>query len=374
MFFAHAALVQAITFVLRPTTTYRAIELDVPVAWLGALGATFAVAPLLLAIPAGQGADRFGERRVMVGGALLLVVAAAGLLLVADNVTGLVIASLVLGLGHLCSVIGQQAMVANASPVAGYDSAFGRYTFATSLGQAVGPGLIVAFGGTSIIPATQPIFLWSSLLTVLLLGLTLALPRGHRTDLDAAHGAGGVRALFRRPGMIRALIVSSLVLAAVDILVVYLPALGAERGIAAGVVGGLLAARAVASMVSRFYLGPLVGLLGRRTLLLSSIILSAGCIAALAAPVPTTMLGLLVALAGFGLGTGQPLTMASLAEAAPLGLRGRAMSLRLTGNRLGQVVVPTAAGLIAAGAGTGGVLLVTSLWLLAAGAAARDLH
>jgi hypothetical protein len=62
--------------------------------------------------------------------------------------------------------------------------------------------------------------------------------------------------------------------------------------------------------------------------------------------------------------------MSWLAEATPAGLRGRAMSLRLTGNRLGQVVVPSAAGLLAAGTGAAGVLVLTAASLTAAGVAA----
>ena len=50
---ANTLLVQAITFVLRPTAIYRAIELDVPAQWLGALGASFAIVPLVLAVPSG---------------------------------------------------------------------------------------------------------------------------------------------------------------------------------------------------------------------------------------------------------------------------------------------------------------------------------
>ncbi len=46
---AHSVLVQVVMFVLRPTGTYRALELGVPTAWLGVLSASFAVAPLLLA-------------------------------------------------------------------------------------------------------------------------------------------------------------------------------------------------------------------------------------------------------------------------------------------------------------------------------------
>lgn len=67
------------------------------------------------------------------------------------------------------------------------------------------------------------------------------------------------------------------------------------------------------------------------------------------------------------------MTMSWLAESAPAGLRGRAMSLRLAGNRTGQILIPGAAGLVAAGAGAAGVLLITALGLGWAGVAARRL-
>jgi MFS family permease len=129
--------------------------------------------------------------------------------------------------------------------------------------------------------------------------------------------------------------VSCIVLAAVDITLVYLPALGTERGIASGSVGVLLALRAVASMGSRLFLGRLVAALGRRWLLLGSVAISAAGLAVLLLPMPLWLMAVVVVAAGLGLGAGQPLTMSFLAEAAPPGLRGRAMSLRLTGNRLG---------------------------------------
>ena len=56
-----SALTQVVTFVLRPAATYRAIELDVPSAWLGALAASFAVVPLVLAVPSGQATDGSGN-------------------------------------------------------------------------------------------------------------------------------------------------------------------------------------------------------------------------------------------------------------------------------------------------------------------------
>lgn len=368
---AHTVLVQLITFVLRPTATYRALELGVPTGWLGVLSAGFAVAPLVLAIPSGHAVDRLGERRVMLAGAVLMCAAAATFAFVGGGVVGLLVGSVLLGTGHLCSVVAQQALVANTTETARYDAAFGYYTFAASLGQAVGPGLILLFGGDRTIPRTDTVFLVALVITIGLIGVTVALrPPAVRRASTVDGAPEGVRDLLRRPGLVRTLSVSCVVIAAVDITLVYLPALGAERGIPSGVVGVLLAARAAASMTSRLFLGRLAAWLGRRRLLLGSVALSAVGLAAAAVPMPVWLLGVVVVVVGLGLGVGQPLTMSWLAEATPPGLRGRAMSLRLTGNRLGQVVVPSAAGLLAAGTGAAGVLVLTAAGLTAAGVAA----
>jgi MFS family permease len=371
---AHTVLVQVVTFVLRPTSTYRALELGVPAAWLGVLSACFAVAPLILAVPSGQAVDRFGERRVMLVGAVLVAAAAGAFVLLGGGVVGLVVGSVLLGTGHLCSVVGEQALVANATPAGRHDTAFGYYTFAASLGQALGPGLILLFGGTRTIPDTQTIFLSALGITAVLFGVTLLLRSSVPAGTAADDADGGMRTLLRRPGLLRALTVSCVVLAAVDITLVYLPALGAERGIASGAIGALLTVRAAASMLSRLFLGRLSRRLGRRRLLVGSVALSALGLAVAVVPMPVWALAVVVVGLGLGLGAGQPLTMSWLAEATPPGLRGRAMSLRLTGNRVGQVVVPSTAGLLAAGAGAAGVLVLTAAGLAAVGVAARRIE
>jgi MFS family permease len=167
--------------------------------------------------------------------------------------------------------------------------------------------------------------------------------------------------------------VSCVVLAAVDISLVYLPVLGAEQGIASGTIGILLSVRAVASMASRLFLGTLVSSIGRSRLLTASVAVAALGMALVPVPMPTWLLMALVAVMGLGLGAGQPLTMSWLAEATPPGLRGRAMSLRLTGNRLGQVIVPSLAGLLAVSAGSAGVLWLTAASLTAVGVTARGI-
>ncbi|MDI2027695.1 MFS transporter [Saccharopolyspora sp. TS4A08] len=369
----HAALTQLITFVLRPATTYRALELGVPASWLGVLSGSFALVPLVLALPAGHIVDRLGERRVMFAGSLLMCAAGTLLLALGHTVPGLIAGSVVLGTAHLGAIVGQQALVANSATSGRMDSAFGYYTFAASLGQAAGPLMIVAFGGTQAIPDTTPIFAGSIAIAVALFAITFAVRSTSTERGPAATENIGVRQLLRIPGLAGALLTACTVLAAVDISLVYLPALGAERGIASSLIGTLLVLRAASSMASRFFLGRLSEVLGRRRLLILSIVAASIGLVVAAAPVPVWLLLIAVTVAGFGLGVGQPVTMSWLAESAPPGARGRAMSLRLTGNRAGQVVIPGAIGLVAAGLGSAGVLWVTAGGLALTGLLARNL-
>jgi MFS family permease len=357
------ALTQIVTYVVRPTATYRAIELHVPAAWLGVLAASFAIVPLALALPSGALTDRFGERRIAVAGGLILV-ASTGAFLFSSGVGPLVAATMLLGTGQLFCVVAQQALVANTASAHRLDAAFGQYTFAASLGQAVGPGMIIAFGLKQPIPDTGALFIAGLAISVLLTALSFGLGQG--TARDRRQGSdqpGSVRTLFRLPGLARALITSCVILAAVDISVVYLPALGAELGLSAAVIGVMLVLRAGASMVSRLFLGPLSARIGRRRLLVGSMLAAASATALVPLPLPLPILAVVVIVMGLGLGTGQPITMAWLAEASPPGMRGRSMSLRLVGNRAGQLIIPSAVGLVAASLGAAGVLWVTAATL-----------
>lgn len=241
------------------------------------------------------------------------------------------------------------------------------------MGQAIGPGLIVLVGGGRAIPDTQTLFLVAAGIGVALVACTSVLRMPSRASGPGASESAGLRGLLRLPGLVRALLISCIVLAAVDITLVYLPALGADRGLAAGFVGLLLTLRAVASMTSRLFLGRLVALMGRRRLLIATSALSAAAMAVVGLPMEPAGMVVVVVLLGVGLGVGQPLTMSWLALSAPPGLRGRAMSLRLTGNRLGQVLIPSAVGAVAAGVGATGVLWATAAGLAVATTAARGM-
>lgn len=358
---AHAVLIQAVAFLLRPAAVYQAIQLEVPAWALGALGASFAVVPLLIALPVGGLVDRVGARVVMACGSLVTIAAAALLLLAGGGIVGLLAGTALLGAGHLGCVVGQQAVVATGAAGTRLDSRFGYYTFAASLGQAIGPAFIPVFAGGAVRPDPAPLFVVGGVLAVVLLAVTSAVGRPAPRAAAVDRSEGSTLGLLKVPGLARALLTSATVVAAVDLTVVYLPALGAERGLPAGVVGALLTVRALASMASRLLLGATTSHFGRTRVMVAGVVVSAVCLVLVALPAPTPLLFAAVALMGLGLGIGQPITMSWLIERTPSDRHGRALSLRLAGNRLGLIALPTLLGTLAAAAGAGGVLAGTGV-------------
>ena len=98
-------------------------------------------------------------------------------------------------------------------------------------------------------------------------------------------------------------------------------------------------------------MGRLLASYSRPLLLAVSMSVSAGGLAAL--PFVTWLPGLyaIMVVTGLGLGLCQPLTVSWVAGQVPPEIRGMAMSVRLAGNRLGQVVVPLGVGILAGAAG-----------------------
>ena len=361
---AHSVLIQATTFLLRPAGSYQALAIQAPASLLGLIGAGFALVPVLLALPVGRLVNRLGERRLMLAGSLVTVAASLVFLFGSGSMIGLLLANAILGAGHLGCVISHQALVASGSAASRLDTMFGYYTFSASLGQAVGPLLISTLAGSAVQPETARMFLAGTVMSaalVLLAGFAVPAAAGPGRSLALGEDAGRITQLLRTPGLLRALATSAVIVSAVDLIVVYLPAFGAEQGLSAGLVGVLLTVRALFSMTSRVLLGRMSSAFGRTRLMVASILVSAAALGAVTIPMPVWGLLIVLAAMGLGLGIGQPLTISWLIEQTPPRQRGVALSLRLAGNRIGQLSVPSVMGLLAAGLGAVGVLTATAL-------------
>ena len=84
----------------------------------------------------------------------------------------------------------------------------------------------------------------------------------------------------------------------------------------------------------------------------------------IALPSPLWVLFPALAVCGIGLGISATLTLSGVVDLAPPTARATAMSLRLTGNRLGQMVIPFGPSLVATATGTAGVFVILAATLL----------
>ncbi|MFF8865484.1 MFS transporter [Streptomyces sp. NPDC015139] len=358
----------------RPAVSYRALALGADERAVGVIAGVYALLPLFAAVPLGRRTDH-GRCAPLLPAGVVLIAGGCALSGLAGTLWAMALWSGVMGLGHLCFVIGAQSLVARRSAPHEQDRNFGHFTIGASLGQLVGP---VAAG--ALIGA--PDMAGSSALALVVAGAGAAVAFTSlwriedRTALGSPSPRGGrvpVGGILRARGVPVGMLVSLSVLSATDILTAYLPVVGEHRGITPSVVGVLLSLRAGATIACRLVLTPLLRLLGRPALLTVTCLLAAVLCAGIAVPVPVWALGPTLTVLGFCLGVGQPLSMTTVVQAAPDGARSTALALRLTGNRLGQVAAPAAAGLVAGVAGVAApFVMLGALLLLSSGVALRS--
>lgn len=354
-------LVQTLSFGLRPTLSYAVLDAGGSGSLLGVLTAAFALPSLFLALPVGHIMDRIGERPVLVIGPLSMLAASAIGFIFTDSIALLILATAFVGIGHLSTVLSTQAVLANRFASGRADSVFGYYTFAASLGQTFGPLLLSLPSDRPEMPPIGTILIVSIAASLIMFAASLFISSSpHLRASKTGNLASNTLSLLRITGVIRALIATSIVLATIDLFVVYMPLLGHERGLTTVVVSVMLVVRAAASMVSRLFLGVLVRRIGRRRLAVGSIAVSALALGAIALPAPQAALITFSAVYGFFIGICQPVTLSWISELAPAGSRGLAMSMRLAANRIGQTVIPAALGVLAVAAGAAGVLVAAA--------------
>jgi MFS family permease len=324
----------------------------------------------MLAFAVGRRADRLGPGRLMVAGSLLLALGCLAALL-APGFVVLLLAAAALGLAQLLGMVGQQTTVARSAGGVDRDRGFGSLTAAASVGQMVGPPVALTLAGWLAVRGWSETVVGLGVAGVLAL-LASALLAGHRSG-SPAEGATGepitsrraFSELIRTQGMWQAMVTSGTVLAALDLLLAFLPAWAEERGVSVTTVGWLLAVRALVSLLSRVFVVRLIAVLSRRWTFVGSLVLGVAGLALLPF-VDVAGAVVVMCLLGVGLGLAQPLTLSWVSNLSAPNARGAAIGLRLTANRLAQTVIPPVIGVVVADSGTTGVFLGSAAVLAAA--------
>src|SRR5262249_37269590 len=227
-------------------------------------------------------------------GGILLVVACAGFA-IWQSLAALLLFTAVLGIAHLMLVISQQVLCARHGGQGAVDRMVGNYMVANAVGQGFGSGIVGWVGGAAHIPPTTTLYMIGLGFAVLTCTFGFLLRSGPpRPPKPEGEKLLPVREIARLPGLKLIFFVSVVTVAAQDLIVVYLPALGAERHISVDIIGTLLAIRAAASMASRFVYVWLGQFLGRWRLMAISTSASAAFYALLPLPLPVIPIAVLV--------------------------------------------------------------------------------
>ena len=264
-----------------------------------------------------------------------------------------------MGVGHLMLMASHQLLCVRAAGAKSLESVFGNYMVAGAVGQGLGPYVVGWVGGAATVPPTQPLFAVAFALAIGSLALAFAVrPMPKPKQASTGSEIVPVRDLVRVPGLMVVIIAGVIMVSSADVVLIYIPLLGAERNIDVRDIGLLLTVRAAASMVARLFYARLVAAFGHWPLMITTTALCSLSYAALAFPMSLPLMHVVMVVMGATFGIAATLSISVVVDMTPAKARGTGNSLRIMANRVGQFALPLGAGIVAAAAGVGGLFFI----------------
>jgi len=354
----------------RPLFPLLASSMGASDALIGLLTALAYLLPLVVALPAGMLIDRLGVKALAIFGSVCLVLGNAAYVL-AQGFALLACARIFNGLAQVIVLVAVQSYVAELGRGSQQDRNFATIFFFTGVGQLTGPlvaGLLAreismrfAFGVATVV-ALLPLALAVVIPDVSevlagaagRVGATRAVSPGvaepaHRPSQPRGLDLAGIGRLLRLPGVRIGIGASLIMLLADGARESYYPLYAQSIGLDEVAVGALLSLHALFSIMMQPFAGALASRWGRTRVLALAMFLGVIGLGAVPLVRGFVPMAVIVAFAGLSFGTNQPPSMACVADAAPKEMRGMAMALRLTGNRVGLLLSPVlASGVVSA--------------------------
>ncbi|HUP93331.1 MAG TPA: MFS transporter [Burkholderiales bacterium] len=360
-------LVQGCHMGSRVIASLFAIHLGASAFEVGLLISVYATFPLLLGVYSGRISDRFGTRRPMLLGTLVI---AFGLILpfIWPGLPTLYLSCMLIGSGFVFFNVSNQTLGGALGTPAERTHNFATLGLGYAAGHLLGP--VTAGYAIEYLGHTYGYLIFAIL--VLVPAAVFAFSK--RIDIQGAHGTqehGNTFALLRAPLLRRAVIVSGLITTGWDLYGFYVPIYGHSIGLSASTIGNILGVFALATFVVRVVLARFTRRFGIEPVLR----VAAWSAAVLFVPFGlTTYVPGLFALSfgiGLALGCSQPLTLNLVYNYSPEGRAGEVTGLRLTINNITHIGVPIASGALAAAIGVAPVFWISAGLLVASGFLSR---
>jgi len=325
--------------IISPILPQYALSFSIPIALVGWAVSAFALARVVMDIPAGFLADRFGRKRNMVFGLILIILSAiaAG---TADNYVWLILARIVQGIGsalYMTSATTWVAQITAGESRGRYMSLYSGLVFAgASFGPTIGGYSAVHFG------LHAPFFAYA---VFALIGLIATLRLKEPTDSSQATPSK-VRmkdvpsVLLNGPFLLVNCSVLALFFLRAGIRSTLVPLYASlNLGLAEDKIGILLTVAAVVTAVCTFPSGFLSDRVGRKKPIMACLFLSG--IAVLLIPLQESLTGLMGITAFYGLATGLQGSIAAWpADVAPKDKLGTSMGVYRVMGDIGMVLGP----------------------------------
>ena len=357
-------------FAARPMTSLFANKLDATMFEIGMITACYSIAPLIIAIFAGRYIDRYGERIPILLGSLGLF-ASLCLPYFYPSVPILFLSQLILGGSQLLAILAIQNGVAKSATNKDRDRSIGTFSLFSSAGMLLGPiiggystehfGFQLSFMILAFVP-----------FVAMVLSFFISKSPGSISVLNKQKSTG-MKELFRIPGLSRAVIVSMIILSALDIFYVYFPLYAQSIGLNFSQIGLLLGAQAGSNVLVRIFMPRLVDRFGRVTVLWIFMMIGAVSYGMIPFFQEFTFLFTVSFLLGAGLGITQPLTIVLSYNLSPPGQTGEVLGIRLAANRLGQTIIPFIFANLSSLTGLGAIFFIKAIVLAAGALTARGI-
>lgn len=325
--------------IISPVLPQYALSFSIPVALVGWAVSAFALARVVMDIPAGFLADRFGRKRNMIFGLLLIILSSitAG---TANNYAGLILARIIQGIGsalYVTSATTWVAQVTTGESRGRYMSLYSGLIFAgSSFGPTIGGYIAFHFG------LHAPFFAYAVFAFV---GLIATLPLKETAD-SAQTTQSRMRVkdipsvLLNRPFLLVNCSVLALFFLRSGLRSTLVPLYASlNLGLSADKIGILLTVAAVATTLCTFPSGFLSDKVGRKKPIMACLFLSG--IVALLIPLQESLNSLIGVMAFYGLATGLQGSIAAWpADVAPKDKLGTSMGVYRVMGDIGMVLGP----------------------------------
>lgn len=348
---------------LRPLIGNHVIALGGSTTQASVALAAFSVLPTMLAILIGAVTDRWGTRRLLALGALLMV--AGGGLLFLPTFGAVIASQTVIGLGTLACWVSLQTIATQPQGDGeGREARLGRiamFSLFVAVGQSTGPvlgGLLQSLGGHLLA------FGCYSVLAVVLGCASLRLlpkpeprPGSPRPPLFRSYRQAF--SLLCNPTVLVAVLASFAALVLHDIRTGWQPILFAGAGIEPWQIGVILSTGALAGFAARPFFARLLGRLGAPLMVGIALALGGGTsMLVVVAPGDMSYLLVIGTLNGLAVGFMQPLSLSLLSDEVSPAQLGLASGMRSMGNQAALLASPAAFGAISAVSTLGVAFLV----------------